>query len=103
LIRKDGYIIHATLGVHFMLLLVGSIFMVVALILFFSLFYNDDHMCKDEEQRYQQIVDKIKPDRSLDEQDLIDKTWHIYWQKKISKSCFVIGILFISFGILSNM
>lgn len=59
-------------------------------------------MCKNEEERYSLLTNKIKSQRTDEEQDLINKTWHIYWSKKISRHSFVIGILFLTAGIVLN-
>ncbi len=85
-----------------MIILIGIIFILISCILFFSLFYNNDYMCKDEEQKYRLITDKIKSQRTIEEQDFIDKTWHIYWSKKVSKHSFVIGVLLLLVAILFN-
>lgn len=85
-----------------MITLIGIILIFISFILFFSLFYNNDYMCKNEEQKYRLITDKIKSIRTIDEQDFIDKTWHIYWSQKISKHSFVIGSLFLLTSILFN-
>lgn len=83
-----------------MVMLLGVILLMISGILFLSLFYNNDYMCKNEIEKYKVISDKVKSERTNEEQDLIDKTWHIYWSMKVSKHSFVIGILLIAISIL---
>jgi hypothetical protein len=83
-------------------MLIGVISILISAVLFLSLFYNNDFMCKDEEQKYKEIAGKIKSQRTQDEQDFIDKTWHIYWSRKVSKHSFVIGVLLLMVAILFN-
>lgn len=85
-----------------MIMLIGVIAILVSVVLFLSLFYNNDYMSKNEQKQYREIVGKIKSQRTEDEQDIINKTWHIYWSTKVSKHSFVIGSLLIMVAMLFN-